>query len=53
MKLLLTSSGITNASLTTALTEMVAVPLSEAVIVFIPTAANVERGDKGWMIVRT
>lgn len=50
MKLLLTSSGITNTSLATALREMVAVPFQEAVIVFIPTAANVEYGDKGWMI---
>lgn len=50
MKLLLTSAGITNKSLANALLEMIDKPINEAVIVFIPTAANVEEGDKDWLI---
>jgi dipeptidase E len=50
MKLLLTSSGIRNASLAKALQEMVGKPASETKICFIPTAANVEAGNKDWYV---
>lgn len=47
MKLLLTSAGITNNSLEKALKKLVG---GEIKIAFIPTAANVEEGDKSWLI---
>ncbi|MBI4146359.1 Type 1 glutamine amidotransferase-like domain-containing protein [Candidatus Woesearchaeota archaeon] len=47
MKLLLTSAGISNASLAVALKELVEGDLH---IAFIPTAANVEDGPKDWLI---
>lgn len=47
MKLLLTSAGITNGSLAKALRRLVGTDIK---IAFIPTAANVEKGDKGWLI---
>ncbi|MBP9852206.1 MAG: Type 1 glutamine amidotransferase-like domain-containing protein [Candidatus Pacebacteria bacterium] len=50
MKLLLTSAGLTNKSISDALLELVGKPASETTIAFIPTAMNVERGDKDWVI---
>ena len=50
MKLLLTSSGITNKSIADALWELVGKPASETVIAFVPTAMNVGSGDKEWFI---
>ena len=50
MKLLLTSSGLTNQSIAKALFDLVGKPASETNIVFIPTAMNVGRGDKSWFI---
>lgn len=50
MKLLLTSGGITNPSIAKALFELVGKKPEETSLVFIPTAANVEEGDKGWFI---
>ena len=50
MKLLLTSAGITNKSIANALSDLVGKRLEDASIVFIPTASNVEKGDKGWLI---
>lgn len=50
MKLLLTSAGITNKSLANALLELTDKPFEETSVVFIPTASNVEKGDKGWLI---
>lgn len=50
MKLLLTSAGITNKSLSDALLELTGKPFSELNVAFIPTAANVEKGDKFWVI---
>ncbi len=50
MKLLLTSGGITNQSIAHALFEMVGKKSEETSLVYIPTAANVEMGDKSWMI---
>ena len=50
MKLLLTSSGLTNKSISDALFDLVGKPAKEATVVFIPTAMNVGRGDKSWFI---
>lgn len=50
MKLLLTSSGITNQSIAKALFELVGKRAEETTLVFIPTASNVETGDKDWLI---
>ncbi len=50
MKLLLTSNGLANQSIANALIELTGKPASETVIVFIPTAMNVARGNKGWFI---
>ncbi len=49
-RFLLTSAGITNASIGVALLELVGKPASEVNALFIPTAANVVEGDKGWLI---
>ena len=51
MKLLLTSGGITNTSIATALQNLVEKPFKEVNVAFIPTAANVESGDKDWLIL--
>lgn len=50
MKLLLTSAGLTNESIANALLQLLRKPFYEANVAFIPTAANRERGDKGWFI---
>lgn len=50
MKLLLTSSGNTNKSIERALSELLEKPFNKAHITFIPTAANVEKGDKTWLV---
>jgi len=50
MKLLLTSSGFTNNSIKRALLDLAGRPFNELNLVFIPTAANVSKGDKGWLI---
>ena len=50
MKLLLTSGGITNKSIAKALADLVGKSAQEAKIGFIPTAANVEEGNKDWFI---
>ncbi len=50
MKLLLTSGGITNTSIAKALLRFIGKPFSESTLVFVPTAANVEDGDKTWLI---
>ncbi len=50
MKLLLTSAGLINESIKTALSELLDRPFAEARAVFVPTAANPERGDKTWLI---
>lgn len=50
MKLLLTSGGLTNTSISAALFDLVGKAPSETKIVFIPTAANLEVGDKEWFI---
>ncbi len=50
MKLLLTSSGFTNKSITNALLRLANKPFKELKLVFVPTAANVETGGKEWLI---
>jgi len=50
MKLLLTSSGLSNQSIADALIDLVGKKPEDTSIAFIPTAANVEAGDKGWFI---
>jgi len=50
MRLLLTSSGNTNKSIEKALLELLGKHFNKAHIAFIPTAANVERGDKAWLV---
>lgn len=50
MKLLLTSSGITNQSIENALARLVEKPFKKLNLTFIPTAANVQREDKSWLI---
>lgn len=50
MKLLLTSSGLTNNSIANALFELIGKKPEETTVVFVPTASNVEVGDKDWLI---
>lgn len=50
MKLLLTSNGLSNPSIAKALFDLVGKPATETSIVFIPTAMNVEAGDKNWFV---
>ena len=50
MKLLLTSGGLTNKSISKALLGMVGKRPEDTSVVFIPTAANIEKGDKSWLI---
>lgn len=50
MKFLLTSSGITNKSIAIALFDLVGKKPEDTSLVFVPTAANVEMGDKEWFI---
>ncbi|MDO8488439.1 MAG: Type 1 glutamine amidotransferase-like domain-containing protein [bacterium] len=50
MKLFLTSAGLTNNKIAEAFSNLVGLPSHEIKIAFIPTASNVEEGDKGWLI---
>ena len=50
MKLLLTSSGITNKSIAKALFDLVGKKPKDTSLVFIPTASNIDVGDKSWLI---
>lgn len=50
MKLLLTSGGITNKSIANALFDLVGKKPEDISLVFIPTASNVEKGSKDWLI---
>lgn len=50
MKLLLTSGGLTNDSIISALKDLAQKPFSKLNLAFIPTAANMEEGDKWWLI---
>lgn len=51
MKLLLTSGGLLNQSIINALLDLTGKPFAELNLAFIPTASNVEKGDKkDWLI---
>lgn len=50
MKLLLTSAGFENQTITNALRQLIGKEFKDANLVFIPTAANIAPGDKGWLI---
>jgi dipeptidase E len=50
MRLLLTSSGLSNQSIANALIDLVGKKRKEITIVFIPTSMNIESGDKSWFI---
>jgi len=50
MKLLLTSGGLTNKSISKALFDLAGKKPKDTSLVFIPTASNIETGDKGWLI---
>lgn len=50
MKILLTSGGITNDSIKAALFDLVGKKPEDTSLVFIPTASNIEKCDKSWLI---
>ena len=50
MKLLLTSSGNTNKSIEKELLKLLGKPFEKSNLTFIPTAANVDEGDKSWLV---
>lgn len=50
MKLFLTSAGISNQKLADAFVDLIGLSKDEIKVVFIPTASNVEEGDKSWLI---
>ena len=50
MKLLLTSNGLANEEIAQTLFELVGKKPEDTSIVFVPTASNVEEGDKVWLI---
>jgi len=50
MKLLLTSGGISNRSISKAFTELVGKSPSDTKVAYIPTASNVEASNKDWVI---
>jgi len=50
MKLLLTSTGISNQTIANALVTLVGKETSQIKVAVIPTAANVELGNKSWLI---
>jgi len=50
MKLLLTSNGLSNAAIEKAFFELVGKDPSDTTIAFIPTAMNVQEGEKNWFV---
>ena len=50
MKLLLTSAGFTNKSITDELFRLVGKKVADTTICYVPTASNVETGSKEWQI---
>ncbi len=50
MKLLLTSAGLTNKTIVNSLIHLAKKPIKQLNLAFVPTAANVEEDDKGWLI---
>ncbi len=49
MKLLLTSNGLCNKTIVNALADLLRKPFEKSSIAFIPTASNVEVGEKHWL----
>jgi dipeptidase E len=52
MKLLLTSAGLTNQTLADSLAALVGKAPADTKVGFVPTAANVEPGNKDWFIAQ-
>lgn len=50
MNFILTSAGITNKSIANVIVNLFSQKKSDIKLVFIPTAANIEEGDKDWLI---
>ncbi|WP_330289254.1 Type 1 glutamine amidotransferase-like domain-containing protein [Streptomyces sp. NBC_00576] len=50
MKLLLTASGLRNATLQDALRDLLGKPFESANVVYVPTASVAEPGDHGWFV---
>jgi dipeptidase E len=50
MKLFLSSAGISNKTLAKAFINLVGLKKDKIKVAFIPTASNIEEGDKGWLI---
>lgn len=50
MKFLLTSAGISNKLIEKKFFDLVGKPADQTKVAYIPTAANVEQGDKWWLI---
>lgn len=50
MKLLLTSGGLRNDTITSALLDLVDIEAKNIKVAFIPTGMNYENGDKSWVI---
>lgn len=50
MRLLLTSAGVTNKTIANSLLSLVGKPFNKTKITYVPTAANVEEGDKWWLM---
>jgi dipeptidase E len=50
VKLLLTSGGLSNATLRDALRQMLGRPFASAHVVYLPTASVAEPGDHGWFV---
>lgn len=50
MKLLLTSAGLANESIKKAFFDLIGKPAKDIKIAFIPTAGDIEPGDKWWII---
>jgi dipeptidase E len=49
-RMLLTSAGLRNATLKSALADLVGKPFAEASVAFIPTASVAAAGDHGWFV---
>jgi dipeptidase E len=49
-RMLLTSAGVRNEALRSALVDLVGRPLSAAAVAVIPTAAIAGAGDHGWLV---
>ncbi len=50
MKFLLTSDGLSNASIEKSLFELLGKPVNEVSVVFVPTAASLVADDKSWLV---